>query len=173
MRQVPFKEIQTLEEMQAFFTHLIVVEHLNFSNPEEPMLDYIIPGTKDWPFYNREEADERQNLLDDCFWLCEHLKIDPCDIALSISNEILAVQLHNLTAELSTPPKKNPANTEEELTTAIPCRGAGNYWINKAWFILENKEYPAIFTIGRTSVYLHLNGWWLQGQTSDYTYPQS
>ena len=62
-------EIKSINDVEAFFKHLLENESLNF-HPDEDFRNYIHLETK-LPSYSIEEAELRNKLMQDCFNVCE------------------------------------------------------------------------------------------------------
>lgn len=62
-------EIKTINDVKSFAKHLINVEKLSF-HPDDDFNDYLNLSTKQ-PFYTKEEAEKRNQLMNACFDICE------------------------------------------------------------------------------------------------------
>jgi len=62
-----FKDIKTVEDVKAFFYHLIAVESVSF-HPDDSFEGYINAAGADT--YTPEEARERNDAMDRCHDIC-------------------------------------------------------------------------------------------------------
>jgi len=83
--------INTLEDVKTFVHILMKEENLNF-HPDTPFEDYIVIQTKG-PAYSKEEAKQRNSLLNHAFDLGERLGVDTHELMCDTGCEINLV--HN------------------------------------------------------------------------------
>lgn len=76
------KIIQSLADVEKFFSHLILVENLNF-HPDEDFRNYIHMETYQ-SSYTEKEADLRNHLLEQCFEICEKYGVEIYQIGYQI-----------------------------------------------------------------------------------------
>lgn len=80
-------EIKFINDVEAFFKHLLENESLNF-HPDEDFKNYIHLETK-LPSYSIEEAELRNKLMQDCFNVCEREGTDIYEIgSLQLFNKL-------------------------------------------------------------------------------------
>lgn len=82
MYYVPDFEIETIEDVKNFFTHLVKVFDLNF-NPDTPFSDYIELAT-DKPTFTPLQCEKLDRYMQQCIDLCEEENVCVYDLALSI-----------------------------------------------------------------------------------------
>lgn len=70
--KIMITEINTINDVKTFTKHLINVEKLSF-HPDDDFTDYIDCNTNK-PFYTKEEAEKRNQLMNTCFDVCEKNK---------------------------------------------------------------------------------------------------
>lgn len=75
------QQIKTIDEVKAFFQQLLA-EGLNF-HPDTPFEDYIHGETKR-PTYTLVETNIRNQLMEQCFDVCEAVNIDIYDLSYRI-----------------------------------------------------------------------------------------
>lgn len=75
------QEIKTIGDVRTFFKQLLA-EGLNF-HPDTPFEDYINCETTH-PTYTVVEADIKNQLMEQCFDVCEQVNIDIYEIANEI-----------------------------------------------------------------------------------------
>lgn len=78
-------KIQHVAQVKEFFQHLLEVESLNF-HPDEHFRNYIcMEGSRaKTPSYTPEEADLRNDILAQCFEVCERAEVDIYDIGYQL-----------------------------------------------------------------------------------------
>ena len=76
------KEIKNLNDIEAFAKELIN-ESVNF-HPDEDFNNYVNLESK-LPTYTKEEAKLRNNLLNQCFEVCEKEGVDIYDYTMEIT----------------------------------------------------------------------------------------
>jgi len=76
-------EILTIEDVKQFAKQLIV-EGLSF-HPDDDFNDYINFSINE-PSYKTEEADLRNELMNQCFEICENEGVDIYEIMLEVMN---------------------------------------------------------------------------------------
>ncbi len=74
--------IETINDVEHFFHHLIQNESLNF-HPDEDFGNYFNLET-DLPSYTPEEADFRNKLMEACFEVCDKENADIYDIGITM-----------------------------------------------------------------------------------------
>jgi len=74
-------EIKSIEDVRTFFNQLHQ-EELNF-HPDEDFCNYVNIKTGE-PSYSAEEIAIRNNLLDQCFEICEKSGADIYELAIEI-----------------------------------------------------------------------------------------
>jgi hypothetical protein len=79
-------EILTIEDVKQFAKQLIA-EGLSF-HPDDNFTDYINFSTNE-PSYNTQEADLRNELMNQCFEICENDGVDIYEIMLEVMNSEL------------------------------------------------------------------------------------
>lgn len=80
-------KIKSINDVEAFFRHLLENESLNF-HPDERFENYINLETR-LPSYTYQEADLREYLLKQCFEICEARGEDIYIIGLSVFHKKL------------------------------------------------------------------------------------
>lgn len=68
------KNITTIQDVKDFANYLVNTEHLNF-NSDEDFRNYISYETHR-PTYSEAEAVKRNNLMEQCFRVCESEEVD-------------------------------------------------------------------------------------------------
>ena len=68
------KNITTIQDVKDFADYLVNTEHLNF-NSDEDFRNYISYETHK-PTYSEAEAVKRNNLMKQCFRVCESEEVD-------------------------------------------------------------------------------------------------
>ncbi len=68
------KEIKTIEDVKLFAFQLVNEEDLSF-HPDDDFSDYINLETKE-PLYSVDEVIQLNQLLDECFIICEQEAVD-------------------------------------------------------------------------------------------------
>ena len=68
------KNITTIQDVKDFANYLVNIEHLNF-NSDEDFRNYISYETHK-PTYSDAEAVKRNNLMEQCFRVCECEGVD-------------------------------------------------------------------------------------------------
>lgn len=68
------KDITTIQDVKDFANYLVNVEHVNF-NSDEDFRNYISYETLQ-PTYSEAEAVKRNNLMEQCFNVCERDNTD-------------------------------------------------------------------------------------------------
>ena len=68
------KNITTIQDVKDFANYLVNTEHLNF-NSDEDFRSYINYETHE-PTYSEEETIKRNNLMEQCFNVCESEGVD-------------------------------------------------------------------------------------------------
>ena len=68
------KDIITIQDVKDFANYLVNTEHLNF-NSDEDFRSYISYETHK-PTYSEAEAVKRNNLMEQCFVVCECKGVD-------------------------------------------------------------------------------------------------
>lgn len=76
------EKIETIEDVKTFFQQL-KDEGLNF-HPDTQFEDYINIESKK-PTYTLVEAELRNELLDDCFTICDDADVDIYELGMEIS----------------------------------------------------------------------------------------
>lgn len=76
-------EILTIQDVKKFAKQL-TAEGLSF-HPDDDFNDYINFSTNE-PSYNTEEADLRNELMNQCFEICENEGVDIYEIMLEVMN---------------------------------------------------------------------------------------
>mgnify|MGYP000042604404 FL=1 len=66
--------ITTIQDIKDFANYLVNTEHVNF-NSDEDFRSYINYETHE-PTYSEEETIKRNNLMEQCFNVCEHDNAD-------------------------------------------------------------------------------------------------
>ena len=77
--------IQSLQDVRDFFQHLYVAESLNF-HPDTPFTEYVDGSGKDT--YTPAQAEEREQLLNTCFTVCENHAADIYEIGNDIFSDL-------------------------------------------------------------------------------------
>jgi hypothetical protein len=75
------QKIETIEDVKTFFAELMG-EDLNF-HPDNDFKDYINLHT-DEPTYTEEEAELRNELVGQCFMVCEYGEVDFYELCMDI-----------------------------------------------------------------------------------------
>ena len=75
-------QINTINDVKEFATHLVQIEKLSF-HPEDDFNDYVNIKTRE-AFYTKEEAQKRNYLMNKCFHICEKLNVEIYEILLPI-----------------------------------------------------------------------------------------
>ncbi len=75
-------QIQTSEDVKAFAKQLIM-EGVSF-HPDDDFNDYV-NFKEDTPCYSKDEADLRNELMNNCFDVCENEGIDIYELMLEVS----------------------------------------------------------------------------------------
>lgn len=68
------KDITTIQDVKDFANYLVNVDHVNF-NSDEDFRNYISYETLQ-PTYSEAEAVKRNNLMEQCFIICESEEVD-------------------------------------------------------------------------------------------------
>ena len=71
-------KIEKVEDVKAFAKHLTVIEKISF-HPDDDFSDYVNTETQE-PTYSQEEAELRNDLMNQCFKICEQNNVDIYDI---------------------------------------------------------------------------------------------
>lgn len=75
-------QIQTSEDVKAFAKQLIA-EGVSF-HPDDDFNDYV-NFKEDKPCYSKQEADLRNELMNNCFEVCEKEGVDIYDLTLEVT----------------------------------------------------------------------------------------
>lgn len=75
-------QIKTLKDVAAFAKQ-IISEGVSF-HPDDDFNDYIVFKTKE-PCYSKQQAKDRNKLMDKCFQVCEKEDVDIYSIMLEVS----------------------------------------------------------------------------------------
>jgi len=75
-------QIQTSEDVKAFAKQLIA-EGVSF-HPDDDFNDYV-NFTENKPCYSKEEADLRNEMMNNCFEVCEKEGVDIYDLMLEVT----------------------------------------------------------------------------------------
>lgn len=75
-------QIQTSEDVKTFAKQLIA-EGVSF-HPDDDFNDYVI-FKEDKPCYSKEEADLRNELMNNCFEVCENEGVDIYELMLEVT----------------------------------------------------------------------------------------
>jgi hypothetical protein len=75
-------KIQSLEDVKAF-SKLLIAEGVSF-HPDDDFNDYV-NFKENKSFYSKTEAEARNNLMNDCFDVCNREDIDVYDLMLESS----------------------------------------------------------------------------------------
>jgi len=75
-------QIQTSEDVKAFAKQLIA-EGVSF-HPDDDFNDYV-NFKEDKPCYSKEEADLKNELMNNCFKVCEKEGVDIYDLMLEVT----------------------------------------------------------------------------------------
>lgn len=88
-------KIQNIGDVEEFFTHLLDLESLNF-HPDNDFKDYICRegANANSPSYTQEEAELRNDMLAQCFEVCERAGVDIYDIGFQLLYERLTEVLN-------------------------------------------------------------------------------
>lgn len=76
------KEIKTIKDVQDFAKH-IINEGVSF-HPDDDFNDYVF-FKKNKPCYTKEEADFRNQLMEQCFQICENERADVYAVMLEVT----------------------------------------------------------------------------------------
>ena len=78
-------KIQNIGDVEEFFTHLMDVELLNF-HPDDDFKDYIcMEGANAMsPSYTPGEAELRNDMLAQCFAVCERAGVDIYNVGFNL-----------------------------------------------------------------------------------------
>lgn len=86
------KEIKTVEDVKIFFNQLLD-ESLNF-HPDEDFANYINIDTSE-STYSIAGAQQRNQLMDKCFEVCDRLSADIYELAQELSFMHIGIDLHH------------------------------------------------------------------------------
>ncbi len=75
------QKIETIDDVKKFFTELMS-ENLIF-HPDNDFCDYINLKTNE-PTYSVEEAERRNELVSECFIVCERDSVDFYELCMSL-----------------------------------------------------------------------------------------
>lgn len=75
-------QVNTVTDIENWFTHLIDTEKLNF-HPDTPFEDYILYGTNE-QVYSEEQATELNDRMQRCFEVAENAGTDVYEIGIPI-----------------------------------------------------------------------------------------
>ncbi len=84
-------KIVTLDDVKAFAKHLVQIDNVSF-HPDDDFKDYVTSDNQQC--YSEEEALQRNQLMDDCFAVCESLNIDIYEIMTPIIQEATLIAEH-------------------------------------------------------------------------------
>jgi hypothetical protein len=76
--------IKSISDVEQFFKHLTLTENLAF-HPDDDFKDYVTNSNE--PFYTTQKAELLNNLMNDCFEVCESEKVDVYGVALGVVEE--------------------------------------------------------------------------------------
>ncbi|MFA9391658.1 MAG: hypothetical protein ACERKD_17750 [Prolixibacteraceae bacterium] len=91
-------EIKTTEDVKAFAKQL-VAEGISF-HPDDDFHDYVVLN-ENKPCYSSEEADLRNELMNNCFSVCENEGVDIYNLMLEVT--LLETGMDNFIPLPSTP----------------------------------------------------------------------
>jgi hypothetical protein len=77
-------EIKSISDVEQFFKHLTLIEKLAF-HPDDDFKDYVTNSNQ--LLYTAQETELRNNLMNDCFEVCEREKVDIYGVALGFVEE--------------------------------------------------------------------------------------
>jgi len=75
-------KIKTINDVKSFTKHLINVENISF-HPDDDFNDYVNSVTKE-PFYSKQEAEKRNQLMNECFDVCQKNKKEIYEVMFPI-----------------------------------------------------------------------------------------
>jgi hypothetical protein len=78
------QEIRTINDVKLFAKHLTQIEGLSF-HPDDDFRDYRTIENK--PFYSEDEAAFRNELMNECFKVCDKEKVEIYKLLLPIIKE--------------------------------------------------------------------------------------
>lgn len=70
--ELPINEIKTMADVEKFARHIIIVEDVNV-HPDNDFGDYVAVGESedDSHTYTEKEVELRNNLMNECFKVCQ------------------------------------------------------------------------------------------------------
>jgi len=80
------KEIKTVKDVEEFFEHLYEKESLSF-HPDDDFEGYINGKTGE-PSYTKEEAHERDTLMESCFVVCDQNNVDIYGVGIDVADKL-------------------------------------------------------------------------------------
>lgn len=82
--------IRTVEDVKAFFHHLVDERKLNF-HPDDDFADYICYEDKT-PSFTEEEVSVYNRLMEESFYVCEKIGIDIYSIGVDELQEAIGLK---------------------------------------------------------------------------------
>ncbi len=81
-------QIKTIDDVKDFAIYLTKKEKLSF-HPDDNFENYrYVEMGKVMPFYTKEEVDQRNNLMDECFKVCDRFKMDIYELMLPYTRSL-------------------------------------------------------------------------------------
>jgi hypothetical protein len=82
--------IKSVEDVKAFFHHLVDERKLNF-HPDDDFADYISYKAKN-PTFTEEEVEVYNRLMEEAFSICEVAERDICEIGFHELHGVIAIK---------------------------------------------------------------------------------
>ncbi len=74
-------DIQTVRNVEAFFSYLITNQKLNF-HPDTPMADYVDADYEQ--YFSDKTAKRFDEIMEECFSVCKKNKVDIYSIGIAL-----------------------------------------------------------------------------------------